>query len=106
MCAVLRGLSQNAPTYPHGLFFHARQHVRPNFQTPARVSNRSPPHTSAKPEIWAAGSKVGEYATNFATEASELAKVAAGGDPALIKVQFGKLGRSCKACHDDFKTKD
>lgn len=62
--------------------------------------------TNAKPEIWAAGSKVGEYATNFVAEANEMAKVAATGDAALVKVQFGKLGRSCKACHDDFKAKD
>lgn len=62
--------------------------------------------TSAKPELWAAGSKVGEYANNFATEANELAKVAGSGDVALIKAQFGKLGRTCKACHDDYKAKD
>ena len=62
--------------------------------------------TAAKPEIWAADSKVGEYAGNFATEASELARVAASGDAALVKVQFGKLGRTCKACHDDFKAKE
>lgn len=62
--------------------------------------------TTAKPEIWAAGSKVGEYATNFSNEANELAKVAATGDVALVKAQFGKLGRTCKACHDDYKAKD
>lgn len=59
--------------------------------------------TNAKPEIWAAGSKVGELAGKFATEANEMAKVAATGDVALVKAQFGKLGATCKACHDDYR---
>ena len=33
----------------------------------------------------------------------ELAKVAASGDPAAIKAQFGKTGGTCKACHDAFR---
>lgn len=62
--------------------------------------------TTAKPEIWAPGSKVGEYAAAFGTEATELARVAGTGDVALIKAQYGKLTRTCKACHDDFKNKE
>ena len=44
-----------------------------------------------------------EFFTN--KEANEMAKVAATGDAAAVKEQFGKLGASCKACHDDFKIK-
>ena len=62
--------------------------------------------TSVKPELFKDGSKVGQLAGNFAHEASELAKVAATGDAAAVKAQFGKLGQACKACHDDFKKKD
>ncbi|WP_085316589.1 c-type cytochrome [Derxia lacustris] len=62
--------------------------------------------TTAKPEIWAAGSKVGEYAGNLAKESTELVKVANTGDLAAVKEQYGKLTRTCKACHDDYKAKE
>jgi cytochrome c556 len=62
--------------------------------------------TKAKPELFSDGKRVGELAADFAREAGELAKVAAGGDAAAVKTQFGKLGKACKACHDDFKLKD
>ena len=61
--------------------------------------------TRAKPEIWTEREKMGKVATDFVHEANELAKVAASGDAAAVKVQFGKLGGTCKACHDDFRTK-
>jgi cytochrome c556 len=62
--------------------------------------------TSAKPALFAVDSKVGEHATNFAKEATELAQLAATSDQAHVKEQFGKLGRTCKACHDEYKSKD
>jgi len=61
--------------------------------------------TTAKPALFAADSKVGEYSAAFAKEANELAKLAATAEQALVKEQFGKLGRTCKSCHDDYKTK-
>lgn len=39
----------------------------------------------------------------FNKEANELAKVAAGGDAAAVKLQFGKLVDACKACHKDYR---
>ena len=48
---------------------------------------------------------VAKVAMAFNKEANEMAKVAATGDAAAIKEQFGKLGAACKACHDDFKIK-
>lgn len=42
----------------------------------------------------------------FNKEANELAKVAASGDAGAIKTQFGKLGETCKNCHDNFRIKD
>jgi len=62
--------------------------------------------TSAKPELFKDGKRVGELAGNFAREANELAKVAATGDAGAVKAQFGKLGQACKSCHDDFKSKE
>jgi cytochrome c556 len=62
--------------------------------------------TSAKPELFKDGKRFAELGASFGKEASELATLAAGGDAALVKAQFGKLQRTCKACHDDFKAKD
>lgn len=62
--------------------------------------------TSVKPELFTDSAKAGEAARKFITEANELAKVANAGDAAAVKVQFGKLGATCKGCHDDFRKKD
>ncbi len=59
--------------------------------------------TRVKPEFFQQPDKVKEAAVNYIREANELAKVAATGDVAAIKVQFGKTGASCKACHDQFR---
>ena len=62
--------------------------------------------TTVKPELFTETAKAGEAAKKFITESTELAKVAATGDAAAVKVQFGKLGQTCKGCHDDFRKKD
>ena len=59
--------------------------------------------TRVKPEFFQQQDKVKEVAMNYIKEANELAKVAATGDVAAIKAQFGKTGGACKACHDDFR---
>lgn len=59
--------------------------------------------TRAKPEIWTEQQKLGQVAGAFVKEANEMAKVAAGGDAAAVKAQFGKLGETCKGCHDKFR---
>ena len=62
--------------------------------------------TLAKPELFKDGAKVGELAGDFNREAADLVKVAATGDAAAVKTQFGKLNHACKACHDEFKNKE
>ncbi|CAH0352949.1 cytochrome c [Aquabacterium sp. CECT 9606] len=62
--------------------------------------------TTAKPELFKNSARFAELGGNFNKEAVELTKVAATGDVASVKEQFGKLSRTCKACHDDFKSKD
>ena len=62
--------------------------------------------TTARPEIWTNNKRFVELGQSFAQEANALAQVSAGGDVAAIKTQYGKLTRTCKACHDDFKAKD
>ena len=59
--------------------------------------------TRVKPEFFEQPDKVKELAMNFIKEANELAKVAATGDAAAVKAQFGKTGGTCKGCHDAFR---
>ncbi len=59
--------------------------------------------TRVKPEFFKEQDKVKELAMAYIKEANELQKVAATGDAAAVKVQFGKTGESCKACHDKFR---
>jgi cytochrome c556 len=49
---------------------------------------------------------LGKVAGNFGQQANEMAKVAATGDAAAVKAQFGKLGEACKGCHDKFREEE
>lgn len=62
--------------------------------------------TRVKPEFFTNKDGVTKVAIAFNKEANEMAKVAATGDAAAVKEQLGKLGGTCKGCHDDFKIKD
>jgi cytochrome c556 len=59
--------------------------------------------TRAKAEIFTDKEGVGKVAMAFNKEANELAKVAATGDAAALKAQFGKVGEACKGCHEKFR---
>ena len=61
--------------------------------------------TRAKSNIWTEQEKLGKAAMAFNKEANEMAKVAQTGDAAAVGAQLGKLGGTCKGCHDDFKAK-
>ena len=64
--------------------------------------------TNVKPEFFKPESKdeLGKIAGAYIKEAKEMASVAANGDAAAVKAQFGKLGESCKACHDKFRKEE
>jgi cytochrome c556 len=59
--------------------------------------------TRVKPELFTNQEEVGEVARNFIQAADNMAEVAAFGDEGEVKKAFGKLGESCKACHDKFR---
>lgn len=61
--------------------------------------------TRVKPEFFTNKEGVTKVAMAFNKEANEMAKVAASGDAAAVGAQLGKLGGTCKGCHDDFKAK-
>lgn len=62
--------------------------------------------TEVKPALFTDKEGVGKVAKAFNEAANEMAKVAATGDPAAVKAQFGKLGESCKACHEKYRVED
>lgn len=62
--------------------------------------------TTAKAETFKDTKHFAELGAAFGKESSELATLAGGGDVAALKVQFAKVQKTCKSCHDDFKAKD
>ena len=62
--------------------------------------------TRAKPEIWLDTEDFNNKLAAFKTEAQKLATAAESGDAAAIKTQFGATGKTCKGCHDEYKSKD
>jgi len=50
--------------------------------------------------------KVREIAVNFMQQANKLQEVAAAGDQQAIAVQFGEVGKACKACHDNYRAEE
>jgi cytochrome c556 len=61
--------------------------------------------SKAKPEIWKDADKFKSAADKMQAEVVKLSAAAKSGDLAAIKVAFGSTGKSCKACHEDFKAK-
>jgi len=53
--------------------------------------------------IWLDWDKFQKKYEALKTHSAKLRKVAAGGDEAAMKEQFGKTTKTCKGCHDDFK---
>lgn len=62
--------------------------------------------TGVKPELFTNSAKLKEVGMAYNKEANEMAKVAAGGDAAAVKAQFGNLGKACKGCHDEFRKEE
>jgi cytochrome c556 len=61
--------------------------------------------TSAKPDIWtdAAGFKAAQ--AKFEGAVDKLSVAASSGDLDRVRVAFGDVGASCKACHDSYRVK-
>jgi cytochrome c556 len=67
------------------------------------VPNSAIGKSDAKPEIWKNWADFQAKAKALDTESATLALMAKTGDFAKLKVQFAKVGASCKACHDLYK---
>ena len=62
--------------------------------------------TKAGKKIWSEPAKFKDAADKVQQAVADLDKTAKGGDEKAVKVAVGHLGKACKACHDDFRTKE
>lgn len=62
--------------------------------------------TDAKAEIWQQRADFDAGMKNFAVAAAAFHQAAQGSDVEAMKAAHGKLGGTCKACHDKFREKD
>ena len=61
--------------------------------------------TTLNSEVFMKPAKFKEVSQNFETQTAKLVSVAQSGDFIGIKAQFSEVGKSCKACHTQFRTK-
>jgi len=59
--------------------------------------------TKAEPKIWTEMDKFKAAASKMQEEMAKLNVVAKGGNIDAIKAQVGETGKSCKACHDNYR---
>ena len=59
--------------------------------------------TEAKAEIWQQRAEFDSGMKNFAAAAAAFHQAAQGSDVEAMKAAHGKLGGTCKACHDKFR---
>jgi len=59
----------------------------------------------AKPEIWKNPVKFKQLQDQLVSQTEKLAALAKEGDQAAIKAAFGDTAKTCKECHDSFRSK-
>jgi len=62
--------------------------------------------TRAKPNIWSNMDDFQSKLDDFRAAAASLAEIATEGVPGTSREQFVATGGTCKACHDEYKSKD
>jgi len=61
--------------------------------------------TEAKPEVWKDRAKFDQADKDMEAQMAKLLPAARSGSLDELKAAFAPAGKTCKACHDDFKTK-
>jgi cytochrome c556 len=62
--------------------------------------------TGAKPDIWKNPQDFAQKAKNFEGSVKQFADAANAGNADNVKAAWGKVGNSCKACHDKYRVED
>ena len=83
---------------------NAGQYFVPGTEKPV-VGAKIASFTDAKPEIWSHQDKFKSVAERATQNISALAHAARSGDEKAMRAAAGEVGKSCKACHDDFRAK-
>jgi len=60
--------------------------------------------TGAKPEIWQKPADFNARLNDFRGAAKLFNAAAASGDINAVKARYGDLGKTCKACHDSYRS--
>lgn len=71
---------------------------------PGTATDKMGTKTRLKPEFFKNLDDANKLARNFTGAVNKLASEAASGDQARIKTAFGEAAKTCKACHDQFRT--
>jgi len=61
--------------------------------------------SASLPTVFTDSAKFNQLADQFQAESSKLVQVSKGGDEASVKSQIQAIGKTCAACHDDFREK-
>lgn len=61
--------------------------------------------TTLKASVFEQPSEFNQAAQTLQAQTGKLVSAAQAGDFTAIKMQFGEVGKSCKACHEQFRTK-
>ena len=62
--------------------------------------------TRAKPDIWLDMDDFNSKLNDLRAQSAKLVEVSGGNDEGAIKAQFGATAKTCKTCHDQYKSKD
>ena len=62
--------------------------------------------TKAEAKIWKEAAKFRQSAEGAQKAVANLVAAAKTGDEGRFKAAFGEVGKACKGCHDDFRTKE
>lgn len=67
------------------------------------IDGTSSGDTKAKPEIWSERDKFNAAAGKMQEEVVKLSAAAKSGNLDQVKAAVGEVGKSCKACHDNYR---
>jgi cytochrome c556 len=102
----LKASSPSIPTISH----YARQiddlARQQKFWFPAGTGPEAQIETRAKPQIWQSPEEFRKAQSVFSQQVQKLVKAAESGNVATIQTQWRELGKSCKACHDEFREEE
>ena len=70
-----------------------------------KPQGKDPGQTMAKPEVWSDPSGFAAKLKTFQDEAAMFKTAVAGGDMAMIKAEFEKVGEACGGCHKVYRAK-